>query len=216
MKLLRSKGFEVEYPISQTCCGQPLGNSGYERHTNDAIRHFQKTFARYDRIVSPSGSCTLFVKEHPEFRLSRDQNIMELSQFLIEQQVFDFSNVTFARRVGVLQSCHGLRGLRLGNPSEYSTRMTSTVHYLLKRIKNIELVGLNRHDDCCGFGGTFSVKESALSARMGSDRIEDFQQHKAEVITGTDMSCLMHLEGLIRKKGIPMEIMHFSQILMAS
>lgn len=215
-KLLKKLGFDVEYPTAQTCCGQPLGNSGFERHTHDAIEHFQKLFGKYDRIVSPSGSCTLFVKEHPKYKLSEGQKIMELSELLYEQNIRDFSKVTFAKRVGILQSCHGLRGLGLGNASEYSSRSGSTVRVLLNKVRDIKLVDLSRNDDCCGFGGTFSVKESALSAKMGRDRIDDFKWNKAEVITGTDMSCLMHLQGIINKKKIPIEIMHFSQILLAS
>ena len=142
LKLLRQQGFDVEYPTEQTCCGQPLGNSGFERHTHEAIQHFKALFSQYERIVSPSGSCTLFVKDHPEFQLSRGQKIMELSEFLVEQQMVDFSQVTFPKRVGILQSCHGLRGLHLGHSSELTQKKNSTVRMLLRKVKELGLFGV--------------------------------------------------------------------------
>jgi len=213
LKLLRGHGFKVDYPMEQTCCGQPLANSGYERYTVSAIRHFSKLFAPYDAIVSPSASCILFVKEHPEFQPGQNQKIQELSEFLIEQELTDYSSISFPNKVGVLQSCHGLRGLHLGKPSELMENGESTIAKLLRKVKDIQLVELDRQDECCGFGGTFSVKEPALSVKMGVDRLDDFIRNGAKVITGTDVSCLMHLEGIIKKRKLPVEVKHFSEII---
>lgn len=211
-KLLRSLDFEVEYPTEQTCCGQPLGNAGYERHVTDAKRHFTKTFERYDFVVAPSASCVYFVKEHHELHQHRKQEILELSEFLVKQQVLDKLEASFRKKVGVLQSCHGLRGLQLGRPSEIMENRSSKIIEILKKVKEIKIVELDRADDCCGFGGTFSINEADLSVKMGKDRLDDFIDNGAEVITGTDVSCLMHLDGIIKKRKLPLEVKHFSEI----
>jgi len=214
LKLLQKHGFEVDYPTGQTCCGQPLANSGYERYTHYAINHFFTLFRKYDVIVSPSASCILFVKEHLKFQPGHHQKIQELSDFLVEQGLTDYSGTSFPKKVGVLQSCHGLRGLHLGSSTEIvGENGDSTIVKLLHNVSDIQLIGLDRPDDCCGFGGTFSVKEPALSVKMGNDRLDDFIRNGAEVITGTDMSCLMHLEGVIKKQRMPLEVMHFSEII---
>ena len=213
-KLLKTLGLEVDYPMEQTCCGQPLGNAGYERYTTDAQYHFNKTFEKYETVVAPSASCVLFVKEHREVLQYRKQKIFELSEFLISQKLLDKLNTSFNKQVGILQSCHGLRGLHLGGPSEIMESRRSTIADILKKVKEIKLVELERSDDCCGFGGTFSMKEADLSVKMGQDRLDDFISSGAEVITGTDMSCLMHLEGIIKKRKLSLEVKHFSEILM--
>ena len=213
-KLLTSLGYEVEYPTAQTCCGQPLGNAGYERYTMDAQRHFNKTFERFEFVVSPSASCVFFVKEHREILQHRKQEILELSEFLVKERLLEKINASFHKKVGVLQSCHGLRGLQLGRPSEIMERRSSTIIEILKKVKEIKLIELDRPDDCCGFGGTFSMKEADLSVKMGVDRLGDFMNSGAEVVTGTDMSCLMHLEGIINKRKLPLEVKHFSEIIM--
>jgi L-lactate dehydrogenase complex protein LldE len=208
-KLLQKLGVDVHYPVDQTCCGQPLANSGFESSTKEAASHFEKTFKTYDLIVSPAASCVLFVKEHH----GNPIRILELSEFLIRHAEIPKLEAVYPKKVGVLQSCHGLRGLMLGTPSELVAEKRSTIIEILSRVKGLELIDLDRTDDCCGFGGTFSVKEPDLSIKMGNDRIRDFIKNKAEVITGTDVSCLMHLEGMIRKNKYPLEVKHFSEIL---
>lgn len=215
-KLLRQLGFEVEYPTDQTCCGQPLANAGYERFTKDSQHHFEKLFDKFELVVAPSASCVLFVKEHAEYLKKGNHKIMELSEFLIAHGDLNKLNASYPKRVGVLQSCHGLRGLELGNPSELMENKRSKLVDILREIEDIKLVELDRADDCCGFGGTFSVKEAGLSVKMGKDRIDDFIANGAKVVTGTDVSCLMHLEGIIRKRKLRLEVKHFSEILMPS
>jgi len=213
-KLLQKLGYDVEYPTEQTCCGQPLGNAGYERYTLDAQRHFKNTFEKYEIVVAPSASCVLFAKEHKDLIQYQKQEIFELSDFLVSQGVLKKLKVTFSKKVGILQSCHGLRGLKLGSPTELIETRKSKIFEILKTIKDIKLVEPDRPDDCCGFGGTFSIKEADLSVKMGQDRIDDFIKNGAEVVTGTDVSCLMHLEGIIKKRKLRLEVKHFSEILM--
>ena len=120
---------------------------------------------------------------------------------------------SFLGKVGLHQSCHGLRGLELGKPSELVTQRNSKVHQLLAKVKGIELVSLEREDECFGFGGTFSVFEPGVSVKMGRMRVKDLETHGAEVITATDMSCLMHLEGIIRREKNAVRVTHIAEIL---
>jgi L-lactate dehydrogenase complex protein LldE len=125
----------------------------------------------------------------------------------------DRLGVRFPHRVGLHNSCHGLRELRLGRSSERMEADYSLARQLLQLVEGIELVELKRPDECCGFGGTFAVSEEAVSCQMGLDRIADHEQAGAEVITAGDMSCLMHLEGLLRRQKKPIRVMHIAQIL---
>jgi L-lactate dehydrogenase complex protein LldE len=216
LKLLHSLGHDVEYPVDQTCCGQALANSGFEKNTKNIDKHFDQLFNPYDIIVAPSGSCVLYLKTHTRNREKYRDRLFELSEFLIKYDALKHLDSSYPRSVGVLNSCHGLRGLHLGKPSEIAGEDHSTLNMILSCVKDLKMVQLDRPDECCGFGGTFSVKEPELSVKMGKDRLLDFLRNGAEVITGTDVSCLMHLEGIIRKRNYPLEIKHFSEILYQS
>jgi len=120
---------------------------------------------------------------------------------------------TFPHKVGLHKSCHGLRGLHLGSCSERMDAHFSTEEDLLNNVKGLELMSLTRKDECCGFGGTFSVFEEAISVKMGKDRIQDHLDNGVEVITGADHSCLMHLEGLLNRNNQPLKVMHIAEIL---
>ncbi len=222
LKLLENLGVTVEYPLQQTCCGQPMANAGCEEDSVQAARLFVRNFHHFDYIVSPSGSCSLHVEEHydvldptPEVQKVR-ANIYELTEFLIDILQVKTLDAYFPYKVGYHASCHGLRGLRLGHASELNRPDFSKPHQLLHMVKGIELVPLDRPDECCGFGGTFSVSEEAISVKMGKDRIADHSRHGAEVITAADMSCLMHLEGLLRRQNSPIKVMHIAEILNAT
>jgi L-lactate dehydrogenase complex protein LldE len=222
LELLEKQGLKVEYPLNQTCCGQPLANSGFEKIGVKTYDLFVNNFCHYDYIVAPSGSCVHQVKEHFEIIEQTDEvvnvrsRIFEISEFLVKILGKENFNSYFPYRVGLHQSCHGLRGLDLGKPSEILGEYYSVVKKLLNNVKGIELVELEREDECCGFGGTFAVTEEAVSVKMGVDRIEDHIEHRAEVITATDMSCLMHLEGIIRKRKLPIKVKHIVEILNSS
>ena len=219
LELLEKQGLNVTYPIDQTCCGQPLANSGFEKMAAATYTHFVETFSPFDYIVAPSGSCVYHVRKHFDFLEQTDEvkhvrtRTYELGDFLLHvlgRQDFD---AEFPYRVALHQSCHGLRGLRLGKSSEIVDESYSTTSQLLNNVKGIELVKPGRADECCGFGGTFAVIEAAVSVKMGVDRIQDFIDNKAEVITATDMSCLMHLEGIIRRRNLPVKVKHIAEIL---
>lgn len=212
-KLLSTLGFDLHYPTEQTCCGQPLANTGYEHQGRFASKHFDDQFNSFDVIVAPSASCVLYLKEHAADKDSLTGKIYELSEFLVQSEVLDKIDTSFSKKVGLLKCCHGLRGLHLGKPSEFAGKDFSLMEQVLARVKNLEIVHPQRADDCCGFGGTFSIKEADLSVKMGKDRLQDFMENGAEVITGTDVSCLMHLEGIIKKRGYKLEVKHFSEIL---
>ena len=220
LKILEDLGYDVTYPLNQTCCGQPFANSGEEEQTRVLTSKFVDIFSGYDYIVSPSASCVSMVKNHyNEYlpysdRLKKVQNsIYEICEFLYDVVKIKELNVTFAHRVGLHQSCHGLRELRLGTSSELVKPLFSKAKYLLNLVKDIEIVELKRPDECCGFGGTFSVNEPDISIQMGKDRLEDHLNAKAEYITGFDSSCLMHLEGIAKHEKYPIKIVHIAEIL---
>ena len=210
LELLEKLGCTVTYPLNQTCCGQPMANAGFQKEGDQVLSTFEEVFQGFEYIVSPSGSCVLHVKEHAG---ELHNSVFELSEFLVDILKVDSLDAAFPYRVGLHESCHGLRGLRLGKSSELNAPAFSKVRFLLEKVEGIKLVELNRKDECCGFGGTFAVSEEAVSVKMGRDRLTDHQTNGAEVITGTDMSCLMHLEGLARREKRPLKIVHLAEIL---
>jgi L-lactate dehydrogenase complex protein LldE len=219
LELLEKLGLDVDYPLQQTCCGQPLANSGFESDAVKTCQLFVKNFHPYDYIVAPSGSCVYHVRHHfdileqsADVSHVRDKTC-ELCEFLVKILKVKNVDASFPYKVGLHQSCHGLRGLRLGQASEIMDSDYSVVKQLLESVKDLQLVDLERADECCGFGGTFAVTEEAVSVKMGSDRIKDHLQNGAQVITATDMSCLMHLEGMICRQKLPVQIRHVAEIL---
>ena len=218
LTLLERLGCRVEVPPDQTCCGQPLANTGFAREARPVMAHFVRVFAPYDYIVAPSGSCVFHVRHHLEADDAGavrhvQQRTYELCQFLREVLQVERIPARFPHRVAVHDSCHGLRGLGLGRPSERMVPAYSVVRDLLRQVDGLELVEPSRPDECCGFGGTFAVEEEAVSVRMGRDRLDDFLQAGAEVVVSTDMSCLMHLEGLARRERLPLRFLHVAEIL---
>lgn len=213
LELLERLGCEVAYPRDQTCCGQPMANAGCEVDAAGAHRRFEESFRTYDCVVGPSGSCVLHVREHVSAASGLGDRTYELCQFLVEVLQVEDLDVSFPRRVGLHAACHGLRGLRLAKSTERRDPPFDHVARLLGMVDGIELIDLRRPDECCGFGGTFSVSEEAVSVRMGRDRLADHLQNGAEVITSTDMSCLMHLDGLVRREGLPLQVLHVAEIL---
>lgn len=219
LQLLEKLDVEVHYPLNQTCCGQPMANAGCENDSLEAARLFVESFQDFDYIVCPSGSCTTHVHEHfdlleqtPAVRKVRS-SIYELTAFMTDVLKVEQLDAYFPHKVGYHASCHGLRSLRLGQASELNSPPFSKPHQLLQMVKGIELIELDRADECCGFGGTFAVSEEAVSVKMGKDRVADHEKHEAEVITAGDMSCLMHLEGLLKRKKSPIKVMHIAEIL---
>lgn len=222
LHLLEKYGCEVDYPADQTCCGQPMANSGFEHLTQGTNDLFIKNFSDYDYIVCPSGSCTLHIKDHlhgshaggdTDPAMGVRKKIYELVEFLTDVLKVESIDASFPHKVGLHQSCHGQRGLKLAQMTELVAPPFSKPGKLLKMVKGIQLIELTRKDECCGFGGTFCVAEEAVSVKMGKDRAADHIQHGAEYITGADMSCLMHLEGILRRQKSPVRVKHIAEIL---
>jgi L-lactate dehydrogenase complex protein LldE len=220
LRILRRIGVDVEYPEEQTCCGQPLANSGCASDAKPLAERFLRVFGHYEHVVAPSASCVSMVRNHYDGFLRGKagfehlrRSTFELCEYLTDVVKVGKVQGEFRRKVGLHQGCHGLRELRLARSSELVVPAFDKVRSLLAQLDGIELVTLSRPDECCGFGGTFAVKEEAVSTLMGRDRIADHEQAGAEVITGADMSCLMHLEGLVRRAKKPLQILHVAQIL---
>lgn len=220
VELLEEQGFTVEFPTAQTCCGQPMANTGCTEEARPLAVKFLQIFKDYDYVVAPSGSCVAMVRHHYDEYLhgfaqfdKLKKKTFELCEFLTDIAKVEKIPRKFPYRVGYHQSCHGLRELRLASSSEIVGKPFGRARQLLSSLEGIEIVPLTRADECCGFGGTFSVNEEAVSCMMGDDRIHDHEQAGAQVMTANDMSCLMHLEGIIKRQKKPLRIMHIAEIL---
>ncbi|MFF9854186.1 (Fe-S)-binding protein [Streptomyces litmocidini] len=216
VSVLERLGHTVEFPMEQTCCGQMHFNTGYRPEALPLVSRFARTFADYDAIVTPSASCAGMVKEnHPliaeEFgdtalhRLTNElvPRVYEFTEFLTD--VLDATDVGahFPYRVAYHPTCHSLRGLRLGDRPQR----------LLRAVKGLELVDLPSADSCCGFGGTFAVKNADTSNAMLADKTAAVRDSGAEVLCAADNSCLMHIGGSLSRQGERIRSMHLAEIL---
>ena len=212
LELLEKLGCEVIVPKDQTCCGQPMANSGFASSTDGCDTNFSNNFEGFDYIVGPSGSCVLHLKEHHPSEKIRN-SVYEICEFLTDVLNFSSLNASFPHRVGLHQSCHGQRGLRLSSMSERNEKPFSKLQDLLSLVDGVEVVLPARVDECCGFGGTFCVTEEAVSVKMGQDRIKEHNANEVEYIVGADTSCLMQLEGILRRQGSKVQVKHIVEIL---
>lgn len=227
LRLLRSLGLDVDYPEKQTCCGQPMGNAGFERMAVPLAQKFDELFAPYDYVVAPSASCAAYVRIfHP--RLMNGANkpfepheceaakkTMDLVEFLHDVIQVKSLPAKFPHKVSVHNSCHGVRELGLSSPSERNIPKFNKIIDLLRLVEGIEILEPERPDECCGFGGMFAVEEQAVSARMGLEKVRRHMATGAEYITGPDSSCLMHMQGVAQKQGLDIKFIHVAQILSA-
>jgi L-lactate dehydrogenase complex protein LldE len=219
LQLLEKHNCEVIFPDQQTCCGQPMANTGMEQEGKKIYKDLAGLFANCDYIVAPSPSCVHHIRSHydiveqtEEIKHLRKQTF-DIVEFLVDILKIDHLEASFPHRVGLHQSCHGLRGLHLGKPSELMIDIPSKWDKVLKMVDGIDLAMLNRADECCGFGGTFAVAEEAVSVKMGKDRLADHNSNNVEVLTSGDMSCLMHLQGIAKRQKSGPKIVHIANIL---
>ena len=212
LELLEKLGCEVIVPKDQTCCGQPMANSGFASSTDGCDTNFSNNFEGFDYIVGPSGSCVLHLKEHHPSEKIRN-SVYEICEFLTDILKISSLPAKFPHRVGLHQSCHGQRGLRLSSMSERNEKPFSKLQDLLSLVDGVDVVMPAREDECCGFGGTFCVTEEAVSVKMGKDRIKEHNANEVEYIVGADTSCLMHLEGILRRQGSKVQVKHIVEIL---
>ena len=220
LELLERFGLEVAYPLDQTCCAQPMANSGCHQEAAATEALFVRNFRGFDYIVTPSGSCTHHVRDHltaipqtPEVTAVR-RNTFELVEFLHDiLGVREFPWAEFPHKVGLHIGCSTLRALGEAKMSEIAGIPFSKPRALLSAVKGIEFVAPQRPDECCGFGGTFSVNEEPVSARMGYDKVNDHHGAGAEYIVSPDMSCVMHQKGCAERLNLPLRFIHIAQVL---
>jgi L-lactate dehydrogenase complex protein LldE len=199
VSLLERLGVTVEFPLEQTCCGQMHVNSGYERDARGLMERFERVFAA-DVVVSPSASCVAHVRERiPGVRA------LELTEFLVDELGVVDVGASFPHRVVLHPTCHSLRLLKVGDRPRR----------LLEAVRGIDLAPLEAAAECCGFGGTFAVKNADTSMAMLSDKLRHVLDTRAEVCTAADTSCLMHIGGAMRRQRAGVRTMHLAEILAA-
>jgi L-lactate dehydrogenase complex protein LldE len=218
--LLRRLGHEVEFPAEQTCCGQLHFNSGYQDACIPLVSRFADVFAGYDAVVTPSGSCASMVRRYhpvvagleavartdptlPDRVAAVGPHVYELSELLVDVLGVVDVGARFPHTVAFHPTCHSTRLLGVG---DRPTR-------LLAAVEGVTVVDLPRSAACCGFGGTFAVKNADTSVAMGLDKVDDVLASGAEVLTAGDTSCLMHIGGLLSRRRSPVRVMHLAEIL---
>ncbi|BCM65523.1 MULTISPECIES: (Fe-S)-binding protein [Streptomyces] len=220
VKLLTRLGVEVDFPSGQSCCGQAHYNTGYRHEAEPLARHFSDVFREYEAIVTPSGSCGAMVRElYPRLgERARDEGrgdglartlapvvpkTYELTEFLVDVLGVTDVGAYYPHTVTYHPTCHGLRGLGLGDRPRR----------LLRAVKGLELVELPGAEECCGFGGTFALKNAEVSAAMGADKVRNAESTGAEVLCAADNSCLMHIGGTMSRLRTGMRPVHIAEIL---
>lgn len=214
VRLLERLGCRVEFPTEQTCCGQMFTNTGYAADALPLVRRFVDVFGDYDAVVAPSGSCVGSVREQHRMIAEGDETLMsrvdevapkvyELSEFLVDVLGVTDVGAYFPHRVTYHPTCHSLRMIRVGDrPLQ-----------LLRAVRGIDLVELPGAEECCGFGGTFAVKNPDVSIAMGSDKARNVQDTGAEVVVAGDNSCLSHIGGILGRQRSGVRTMHLAEIL---
>lgn len=214
--LLRRLGVEVDFPAAQTCCGQPMVNTGYLDEAVPLLRNHLDAFSgSYDAVVVPSGSCAGSVRQqhHLVARRSSDPGLVraveeappayELTEFLVDVLGVVDVGAWFPHAVTYHPTCHSLRMLGVG---DRPTR-------LLRAVRGLRLHELPAAEECCGFGGTFAVKNADTSVAMGSDKARHVRETGAEVLVAGDNSCLMHVGGLLSRQRAGVRVMHLAEVL---
>jgi L-lactate dehydrogenase complex protein LldE len=215
VRLLRRLGVDVEFPEAQTCCGQPMVNTGYLDEAVPVVRTYTEAFAGYDAIVAPSGSCAGSARHQHALvaRRSGDPALVdaveaapptyELSEFLVDVLEVTDVGAYFPHTVTYHPTCHSLRMLGVGDRPRR----------LLEAVKGLRLVDLPAAEECCGFGGTFAMKNAETSVAMGSDKARHVRETGAEVVVAGDNSCLMHIGGVLSRQRSGVRVMHLAEIL---
>jgi L-lactate dehydrogenase complex protein LldE len=214
--VLERVGVEVDFPYAQACCGQMHFNTGYQREAIPLVRRFVEVFSPYDAVVAPSGSCVGMVRElYPmAANLAQDQRlaekveelapkVFELSEFLVKKLGVTDVGAYYPHRVTYHPTCHSMRMLKVGDAPLK----------LLRNVRGMDLVELSEAKECCGFGGTFAIKNADTSAAMLGDKIRRVLDTEAEVCAAGDNSCLMHIDGGLRRLRAGVETVHLAQIL---
>ncbi|HEY0759164.1 MAG TPA: (Fe-S)-binding protein [Acidisarcina sp.] len=216
VRVLERLGHEVLFPADQTCCGQMHWNTGYLRESIPIIRHFLKVFGDAEIICIPSSSCVAMIRDHypkaalqsndPKFVAEVEDllpRIYEFSELLVQKFSVEDVGATYPHRVTYHASCHSLRSLHLGD----------TPHRLLRNVRGLDLLPLDAVEECCGFGGTFAIKNADVSSAMLADKSQCILNTGAEVCTAVDNSCLMHIYGSLHRQRTLVRTAHIAEIL---
>ena len=215
VRLLRRLGVDVDFPAAQACCCQPMVNTGYVEEAVPVVRNYVEAFAGYDAIVTPSGSCAGSARHQHGLvaRRSGDPGLVsavaaapptyELSEFLVDVLGVTDVGASFPHTVTYHPTCHSLRMIGVGDRPRR----------LLEAVRGLRLVDLPAAEECCGFGGTFAVKNADVSVAMGSDKARHVRETRAEVLVAGDNSCLMHIGGLLSRQRAGVRVMHLAEVL---
>jgi L-lactate dehydrogenase complex protein LldE len=213
VELLERLGCEIDFPESQVCCGQPAYNSGYVKEAKSAMKSMIDTFADAEYVVSPSGSCIAMFHEYPHIfkgdpvwepkARNLAEKSYELTQFIVDVLKIEDVGARFEGKATYHTSCHMTR--LLGIKKEPMI--------LLKNVKGLEFTELPGKEQCCGFGGTFSVKMAQISEQMVDEKVMHIEETEAEYLIGTDAGCLMNIGGRIDRKGKRIKVLHIAEVL---
>lgn len=214
VRVLERQGLDLVYPPEQTCCGQPAFNAGYRREAATLARKFLDVFADAEAIVCPSGSCVHMIRHHYPELFAREPRLLaraeriaartyEFTEFLVDVLGVTDVGATWSGRVTYHESCHLLRGLGV----------SAQPRALLAQVRGLELIEMQRADECCGFGGTFAVKYPEISEALLQTKLANVRATGADTVTGCDMGCLMNMQGMIKRQGLPIRVRHIAQIL---
>jgi L-lactate dehydrogenase complex protein LldE len=215
VSLLERLGVQVDFPLAQTCCAQPMVNTGYLDEAVPVVRTYVDAFAGYDAVVVPSGSCAGSVRHQHALvaRRSGDAGLQravaesprahELSEFLVDVLGVTDVGASFPHRVAYHPTCHSLRMLGVGDRPRR----------LLEAVHGLDLVDLSHAEECCGFGGTFAVKNADVSVAMGADKARHVRETGAEVLVAGDNSCLTHIGGMLSRQRSGVRVMHLAEVL---
>lgn len=213
VKVLEKAGCTVSYNTEQTCCGQPAFNAGFWEEAKTVCGKFIKDFGGTDPIITPSASCAGFVKNYYDKLFDNSsmhhevqdlkKRTFELTEFLVNNLGIDDLGATLKGKATYHDSCAGLRECGIKNQPRQ----------LLGKVKGLQLEELNDVETCCGFGGSFAVKFEAISIAMGEQKLDNALATNADYLISTDLSCLMHLQGIINQKGYAIKTMHIADVL---
>jgi L-lactate dehydrogenase complex protein LldE len=218
VRVLERLGHSIDFPADQTCCGQMHWNTGYHREAIPIIRHFVQVFRNAEVVCIPSSSCVAMIREHYLKAAIETEDagfiadvksllprVYEFSEFLINKLAIEDVGATYPHRVTYHASCHSLRSLHLGD----------IPFRLLRQVRGLQLVDLPDVDRCCGFGGTFAIKNADVSSAMLEDKVQNILTTSADVCTAVDNSCLMHLYGALHRQQATVKTAHLAEILAA-
>ena len=216
VRVLERLGVDVEFPADQTCCGQMHFNTGYRDQALPMVRRFVRQFEAYDRVVTPSASCAAMIRfHHPVLAADSGDTelqaqvaalvprVRELTELLVDDLGVTDVGARFGGVVALHPTCHSLRLLEIGDRPRR----------LLDGVEGLRRVDLAGADECCGFGGTFAVKNAEVSVAMGADTLDAIAASGADVLTAADTSCLLHLGGMLARASSPTRVMHLAEIL---